>query len=74
VQGKKGANNTCHFSTSLTLHPEQKAVEERQIGFDAATWTLKMERVASFVVAIALTAPRALIKGLMRAHRRFKRR
>lgn len=47
VQGKKGTNNTCHFNSSLTLHPEQKVVEERQIGFDAASCTLKMQRVTS---------------------------
>lgn len=44
VQGKKGANNTCHFSTSLTLYPGEKAVEARQVGFNASTCTIKMQR------------------------------
>ena len=45
VQGKKGANGTCHFSTRLTLAPGEKAVEERQVGFDAANCTLTMQSV-----------------------------
>ncbi len=44
VQGKKGANNTCHFSTSITLYPGEKAVEARQVSFDAPTCTIKMQR------------------------------
>jgi len=47
VQGKKGANNTCHFSTSLTLYPGEKAVEARQVGFDAPTCTIKMQRLTN---------------------------
>lgn len=44
VQGKKGANNTCNFSTSLTLAPGETAIEERQVGFNPATCTIKMQR------------------------------
>lgn len=45
IQGEQGLDNTCHFTTTLTLPPGQKAVQENQVGFDAATCTVTMQRV-----------------------------
>lgn len=45
IQGEKGVDNTCHFTTTLTLSPGQKAVQEDQVDFDAATCTITMQRV-----------------------------
>jgi hypothetical protein len=56
VQGKKGANKTCHFSTSLTLYPGEKAVEARQVGFNASTCTIKMQRTNNVTPDVAENA------------------
>lgn len=59
VQGKKGVNNTCHFNTSLTLYPGEKAVEARQVGFDAPNCTLKMQRLTNNFTSDAAENARA---------------